>query len=105
MINIDLLIQDDDLVLSSIGEPALTKDADCIAQDLRHMIREKGYAVQLVAERNPVTIAATKKRIELEMEEDRRIYPGTARVELINESLICTAKTLDGDSINAEITG
>lgn len=95
----DLKIVNDDLVLSSIGEPDLITAAFCVAQDLRHMIREHGYAVELVGERNRVKVAVATKAIELAMEEDDRVYPGTAAVKLDGERLICTAKTVDGERV------
>ncbi len=103
MTSIDLLIQDDDLVLSGIGEPVLISAAQCIAQDLRHMIREKGYGVQLVGQRSRVKVLAIAKAVEIEMENDERIYPGTAQVRLIGEELICMAKTVDGEAIEATL--
>ena len=97
--SIDLLIVNDDLVLSGIGEPALISSTACVSQDLRHMLRENGYLVSLIGERNPVTIVATTKSIELEMEEDARIYPGSAEVAFTNDTLLCTARTVDNDEI------
>ncbi|MBJ7536947.1 DUF2590 family protein [Marinomonas transparens] len=99
MTSIDLLIQDDDIVLSDIGEPLLVEGVNCVAQDLRHMIREKAYAWRMIGERNKTTIAALCTDIELEMENDERIYPGTASVSLSGESLICEAQTVDGERV------
>lgn len=103
MASIDLLIEDDDLVLSSVSEPELTSLADCVAQDLRHMIREKGYAILMVGERNPVSLMAAAKVIELEIENDSRIYPGTASVELDNNVLTCVAQTIEGEYIEVSL--
>lgn len=103
MASIDLLIEDDDFVLSGVGEPELTSLADCVAQDLRHMIREKGYAILMVGERNLVSLAAVAKEIELEIENDSRIYPGTASVELDGEVLTCVAQTIDGEYIEVSL--
>jgi len=99
MPSIDLLIENDDIVLSSIGEPLLVEGVNCVAQDIRHMIIEKGYAWRMIGERNPVKIAAICKEIEIEMENDERIYPGTADVYLDGESLICEAQTIAGEKI------
>jgi hypothetical protein len=97
MPSIDLLIQDDDIVLSSIGEPLLVEGVNCVAQDLRHMIREKAYAWKMIGERNKTTIAALCTEIEIEVENDERIYPGTASVSLSGEKLICEAQTVEGE--------
>lgn len=99
MPSIDLLIQDDDIVLSSIGEPLLVEGVNCVAQDIRHMIREKGYAWRMIGERNKTTINALCTEIEIEMENDERIYPGTANVTLSGESLICEAQTIDSERL------
>ena len=99
MSSFDLKIVNDDLVLSPIGEPELVIGSFCVAQDLRHMIREHGYAVELVGERNRVKVAAATKTIELAIEDDARIYPGTATVTLNGERLICTAKTVEGERV------
>ncbi|MEL0621791.1 DUF2590 family protein [Marinomonas arenicola] len=99
MVNIDLFILDDDLDLSSIGEPLQVSSTDCVAQDLRHMIREKGYAWEMIGQRNKVEITALCTEIEIAMENDERIYPGTAAVMLSGEALICEARTVDGEKV------
>ncbi|RBO85908.1 DUF2590 family protein [Marinomonas aquiplantarum] len=103
MASIDLLIQNDDLVLSGLGEPELVSLSDCVAQDLRHMMREKGYAILMVGERNRVSLTAAAKVIELEIENDSRIYPGTASVELNDDVLTCVAQTIDGEYIEVSL--
>jgi hypothetical protein len=97
MPSIDLLIQDDDMVFSSIGEPLLVTGVDCVAQDIRHMIREKGYAWRMIGERNQTTIKVLCTEIEKAVENDDRIYPGTASVSLSGEKLICEAQTVDSE--------
>lgn len=99
MPSIDLLIQDDDIVLSSIGEPLLVEGVNCVAQDIRHMIREKAYAWRMIGERGQVKVAALCTEIEIEMEKDERIYPGTASVSLSGEMLICEAQTVAGERL------
>jgi hypothetical protein len=99
MPSIDLLIQDDDMVFSSIGEPLLVTGVDCVAQDICNMIREKGYALRMIGERNQTTINALCTEIEIEMENDERIYPGTASVSLSGEKLICEAQTVEGERL------
>jgi len=103
MNTIDIRIENDDFVLSSMGEPTLTTESNCIAQDLKHMIREKGYAFSMVGERNGVNIATLCTRIEIEIENDARIYPGTAAVSMQGVNLTCTARTLDNDAIEVAL--
>ena len=99
MPSIDLLIQDDDIVLSRSGEPLLVTGVDCVAQDIRHMIREKGYAWRMIGERNQTAVIALCTEIEIEVENDERIYPGTANVVLSGEVQICEARTVNGERI------
>nr|VFK16719.1 MAG: Protein of unknown function (DUF2590) [Candidatus Kentron sp. LFY] len=80
--DIDLRITDDDLDLDGIREPRLITERDCIAQDIAHMIREKGYAIQMLGERNPIIIESLIQSIEKEMDEDKRIIPGTSKLVL-----------------------
>ncbi|MGO3406748.1 DUF2590 family protein [Marinomonas sp.] len=103
MASIDLLIVDDDLDLSGIGEPQLVNGTDCVAQDLRHMIREKGYAFRMIGERNKTKIAALCTEIELEIENDERIYPGTASAVLSGENLICIAQTVEDERVEVSV--
>jgi len=63
------------------------------------MIREKGYAWRLIGERNKTKVSALCTSIELEIENDDRIYPGTANVYLSGESLICEAQTVQGEKV------
>lgn len=103
--NIDLFITDDDLTLSSTGEPYLVSGRLAIAQDIKHMIREKGYAVRMIGERSTDLRQHYMKLIEIEMEEDRRLIPGTAKVteENIN-TLMVTANTIEYGTLNLGVT-
>jgi hypothetical protein len=76
----DLRITNDDIVLDSLGQPQTVSGAACVSQDLRHMLRERGYLVQLIGERNPNTKANIIKKMELDAEEDRRVMPGSVVV-------------------------
>ncbi len=93
--DVDLLIENDDLVLDSIGIPQLVTGRACISQDIKNMIREKGYLVQMVGERDKSKRAVILANIEQEVEADLRIKPGTARVtELTPETFVIAAETL-----------
>ncbi|WP_102794295.1 DUF2590 family protein [Bowmanella denitrificans] len=80
MNDIDILITDDDLTLDGVREPQLVDGRRSIAQDIKHMIRETGHVVQMIGERSSDKRAHFMKLIEIAVEEDRRIVPGTARV-------------------------
>lgn len=96
MNNIDLLITADDLTLNAQNIPELVTERACIAQDLKHMIRESGLLVKLIGMRNNNNILLNLKNIEIKVEEDKRIKPGTANVFQVKKgSFVVTAKTLE----------
>lgn len=103
MDSIDLSIIEDDLVLNQLGEPTLRTEADCITQDLRHMLRERGYAFSMIGERSLVKLATLATQVEIEMENDTRIYPGTAKAALVGEVLNCSARTLNNEAIEVTL--
>ena len=104
MSDIDLLINQNDLTLSGNGEPLLVTGRACVAQDMTHMIRENAYAEQMIANRNQYELARLAQTIEIKMEEDRRIVPGSARVTQVNNGqFIATARTRDYGPINFAI--
>ncbi|MCG8295783.1 DUF2590 family protein [Pseudomonas entomophila] len=77
---IDLLIHDNDLVLDPSHQPLLIEDRASIAQDIAHMIRDSGLLVTLVAERSRQRQADCILQLELLVENDERLVPGTARI-------------------------
>ena len=92
---IDLLIQGNDLVLDASRQPLTIEDRGSIAQDIGHMIRESGLLVTLVAERSKQRQADCILQLELLVEDDERLVPGTARItqEALGVYLV-TAKTI-----------
>lgn len=77
---IDLLISNNDLVLDRSKQPLLVEDRASIAQDIAHMIRDSGLLVTLVAERDRLRQRDCIQQIELLIEADVRLVPGTARI-------------------------
>ncbi|WP_122587152.1 DUF2590 family protein [Pseudomonas viridiflava] len=77
---VDLLIVGNDLVLDPSHQPLLIDDRASIAQDIAHMIRESGLLVTLVAERDPLRQRDCRQQMELLVEADERLVPGTARI-------------------------
>lgn len=101
---IDLFIQGGDFVLNTGREPTLCNNRQSIGQDVIHSIIESGLATELIAERSPVLRADLFTRIELLIEEDERIVPGT--VEISEESqkrLWVTASTYDFGGITVQV--
>ncbi|GAB5341238.1 DUF2590 family protein [Pseudomonas putida] len=92
---IDLLIMDNDLVLDPSRQPLLIEDRASIAQDIAHMIRESGLLVTLVAERSRLRQRDCIQQLELLVEADERLVPGTALIKQVESGrYLVTAKTL-----------
>lgn len=70
----------DDLAVDEAGQAQIVTDRDCIIQDLIHAIRESGYLVAMVAERNPDKRKLLLQEIVLLVEDDERIVPGSVNV-------------------------
>ena len=92
---IDLLIIDNDLSLDPSRQPLLIDDRASIAQDIAHMIRESGLLVTLVAERSKLRQRDCIQQLELLVEADARLVPGTALINQVQPGqYLITAKTL-----------
>lgn len=93
---IDLLITQRDFTLNSGSEPTLCNNRVSIAQDCVHAIIESGLATQLVGERSPTLRADIRNQIEMLVENDERIMPGTISIhEESQVKLWITAETYD----------
>lgn len=101
---IDLLIVDNDLVLDPSRQPVLIDDRASIAQDIAHMIRDSGLLVTLVAERNSLKQRDCVQRLELLVEADERLVPGTALItQLEPGQYLVTAKTMKFGTIEVAV--
>lgn len=101
---IDLLIIDNDLVLDPSRQPVLIDDRASIAQDIAHMIRDSGLLVTLVAERNSFKQRDCIQRLELLVEADERLVPGTALItQLEPGKYLVTAKTMKFGTIEVAL--
>lgn len=76
----DLLIVNDDIAIGSDGEPLTIDGRPSIAQDIAHLIRESNLLIELIGERDVLLRRAIYQRVEMLVETDARITPGTARV-------------------------
>ena len=91
---IDLEIKDRDMVLDSGTVPRMVDDRVSIGQDIKHAIFESGLARFLVAERSPTNRDDIKNQIELLVEQDIRLVPGTVEItELAPGQLFVAADT------------
>jgi hypothetical protein len=101
---IDLLIVDNDLVLDPSRQPVLIDDRASIAQDIAHMIRDSGLLVTLVAERNSLKQRDCIQRLELLVEADERLVPGTALISQLEPGqYLVTAKTMKFGTIEVTV--
>ena len=101
---IDLLIQDNDLVLDLSRQPLLIDDRASIAQDIAHMIRDSGLLVTLVAERDRLKQRDCIQQLELRVEADERLVPGTALItQLAPGQFLVTATTLKFGTIEVTL--
>ena len=78
---IDILITDHDVTLDVAGVPVETDGRASIAQDIKHMILETGILIELISERSGARWQHNINRLEMMVEEDVRIIPGTVKIE------------------------
>tara|TARA_Y100000782_G_scaffold115311_1_gene156839 strand:- start:2357 stop:2662 length:306 start_codon:yes stop_codon:yes gene_type:complete len=97
IINIDLNIIDNDIALDSFAVPSQLTNSDVIAQDVKHRIIESGKVTELIGLRNKNIVAKILTEIELIVEQDERLVPGTIKViRQATGEISVTAKTIDG---------
>lgn len=100
----DLYIAADSIVLDEFGLPLSVDSRASIAQDIKHMVRESGLLVEMVAERSSEKVKRNMVRIEQRVESDERIRPGTARVtRASNDVFWLTAKTMQYGDIEVSL--
>ncbi|WP_339436471.1 DUF2590 family protein [Pseudomonas sp. EL_65y_Pfl1_R32] len=101
---IDLLIASNDLVLDPSRQPLLIDDRASIAQDIAHMIRDSGLLVTLVAERDRLKQRDCIQQLELLVESDERLVPGTAQITQLQPGhYLVTATTLKFGDIEVDL--
>lgn len=104
LLYIDLLIDNGDFVLNAGYEPELCNNRQSIGQDIVHAILESGLITRLIAERSPTMRADIFTQLELLVENDERIVPGT--VEITEENLArlwVTASTYEFGSLSYRV--
>ncbi|MEB2768935.1 DUF2590 family protein [Citrobacter portucalensis] len=101
---IDLLINNGDFSLNAGHEPELCNNRKSIGQDIVHDIIESGLATQLIAERSPTLRADIFTQLELLVENDERIVPGTVEInEESQKRLWVTASTYDFGTLSYQV--
>jgi len=77
---VDIKITDDDLTQDVGGEPELIYDADCITQDVKHLVRDSGLLVEIIGQRDDVVVQDKLQQLILLVEDDERLIPGTVNI-------------------------
>lgn len=100
---VDILITNDDVTLDPGGEPQLIYDADCITQDIKHLIRDSGLFVEIIGQRDSSKVQINLQKLTLLIEEDERLVPGTVEITRTDtETFFVTATTYKYGQINLE---
>lgn len=100
----DLYIIGGGISLNAIAEPALIDTRASIAQDVKHRLMESGLVTKLLAQRNSTLRNDVYTEMELLIETDTRLVPGSIVLYTGNESLITiNAKTYEFGDINTEV--
>ncbi|WP_075321157.1 DUF2590 family protein [Histophilus somni] len=77
---IDLWIEGEDLSLDSGKQPILCDNRLSIAQDIKHALLESGLVTALIGERSSVLRSDIFLQMQLLIEEDIRLVPGTIQI-------------------------
>ena len=102
---IDLLVTDGGIDFDAGQQPIYTHDRNSIAQDIKHAILESGLLREIQAERNRTLRADVLTRIEMLVEQDQRIVPGTANVtQQTSEDIWILAETEEYGPIDYGVT-
>lgn len=106
---IDLWIEDEDLSLDSGKQPILCDNRLSIAQDIKHALLESGLVTALIGERSSVLRSDIFLQMQLLIEEDIRLVPGTIqiiekqRAETDKALLWIVAETVEFGQISQEL--
>ncbi len=95
MIYSDIYMVSDDLAIDEYQQAVIIEDRDVIIQDLIHAIRESGFLVDMIAERNADKRRLLMNKIILLAEDDERIIPGTVELSGDPGSMTLTGDTYD----------
>jgi hypothetical protein len=102
---IDLRITDNDLTLGPGDEPALLGDRDSIIQDTKHLIRDCGLLSACIGERDNNKVALLMQQLELKIEDDLRLVPGTIKITRQNTELFfITADSVKFGKIDLQVS-
>ena len=93
----DILITDRDITLDPAGIPVYVIQRPSITQDIVHMILESGLLIELIGERSRAKWTGNMTRIEMLVEDDQRIIPGTVVIDWEDpEQMVLFAQSVMG---------
>jgi len=94
LLHIDLNIVDGDFVLNNSLSPEQINSEHVISQDIKHRILESGLLTKLIGQRNKNGITPVLIELELEIELDERLIPGSIQiVSNLDKTITITANT------------
>ena len=103
MVYSDILIESDDLVVDGNSQVEIIEDRMVILQDLIHAIRESGYLVEMIAERDAERRRLLQNKIIELAEDDSRIIPGTVEFEGSGELWTLIAETYEFGKLRSPV--
>ena len=104
MIYSDIYMVSDDLAIDEYQQAVIIEDRDVIIQDLIHAIRESGFLVDMIAERNADKLRLLMNKIILLAEDDERIIPGTVELSGDPDKMTLTGDTYDFGTVTLTIS-
>ena len=94
----DILITDRDITLDPAGIPVYVIQRPSVTQDIVHMILESGLLIELIGERSRAKWIGNMTRIEMLVEDDQRIIPGTVVIDWDDpEQMVLFAQSVMGE--------
>lgn len=100
----DLFINKGALALDALPQPELINTRASIAQDIKHMLLESGLVTKLLAQRSPALRNDVYTAMELLIETDKRLVPGTIEIDARNEQqILINATTYEFGDITTEV--
>ncbi|MFC4654380.1 DUF2590 family protein [Rheinheimera marina] len=100
----DLFIEGGGLAMNSISQPDLIHSRASIAQDVKHRLLESGLVTKLLAQRSSALRNDVFTEMELLIETDTRLRPGTIEItEQASGRVLITAETYEFGSISTEV--
>ena len=101
----DLFISDGGLAISSVSQPELIHSRASIAQDIKHRLLESGLVTKLLAQRSSALRNDVYTEMELLIETDTRLRPGTIEItEQARSRVLITAETYEFGGISTEVS-